>query len=351
MDLDADAILDLAAAHQGQSQAGFYKGDGADGRGDAGFTAGWTGSATNTPRWVAAGDVDGDRIPDLITANSGNGRVGIFIANGSNARGNGTYAAQATENFGSPWMAGLLDLNADRLLDLVVVDNGGGEIEVRPGQGTDGDPNGNFGSVSTTAVGSAPTRFAAGDLDADAIWDLAVANSSGNTVSILLGAGSGGQGTGGFTAGTPVSVGTEPVHPLLVDLNNDGILDLVAANRGSNNISVCLGQGNNGRGNGNFAAASNITVGSGPEMVAFGDFNADFIPDLATANGGSGSVSILLGNGNGTFQAPASVSVGGTPAAIVAGHLDWDGRVDLAVSDTGNDQITILRGTGVCTTP
>jgi hypothetical protein len=351
MDLDADAILDLAAVHQGQNQAGFYKGDGAGGRGDAGFTAGWTGSATNVPRWVAAGDVDGDRIPDLATANSGNGRVGVFIGNGSDARGNGTYAAQVTHNFGNPYMVELLDLNADRLLDLLVVDNGGGEIEVRLGQGTDGDPNGNFGSVSTTAVGNAPTRFAFGDVDADAIWDLAVANSQSNTVSILLGQGSGGQGTGGFSAGTPVSVGTQPVHPLLVDLNNDGILDLVTANRGSNNISICLGQGSNGRGNGNFGSANNIAVGSGPEMVASGDFNSDGIPDLVTANGGAGSVSILLGNGNGTFQAPSSVSVGGTPAAVVVGHFDWDGRVDLAVSDPANDRITILRGGGICTTP
>jgi hypothetical protein len=217
---------------------------------------------------------------------------------------------------------------------------------VRLGEGTDGNPNGNFGSVSSAAVGSAPTRFAAGDVDGDAVWDLAVANSQGNNVSILLG-----LGTGGFTAGTPVSVGTEPVHPLLVDLNGDGVLDLMTANRGSNNISVCMGQGSNGRGNGNFGAANHIAVGSGPEMVAWGDFNADFIPDLATANGGAGAVSILLGNGNGTFQAPSSISVGGSPAALVVGHFDWDGRIDLAVSDTTNDQITILRGTGVCTTP
>jgi VCBS repeat protein len=350
-DLDADAILDLAAVHQGQSQVGFYKGSGADGRGDAGFSAGWTGSNANTPQWVSAGDVDGDRIPDLLTANSGNERVGVFIGNGGDARGNGTYASQVTHNFGRPYMVGLLDLNADQLLDMLVVDNNGNEIEVRLGEGVDGHPSGDFGSVTRTAVGNAPTRSAFGDVDADSIWDLAVANSQDNTISILLGQGSAGQGNGGFTVGTPVPVGTEPLHPLLVDLNHDGILDLVTANRGSNNISVCLGLGSNGRGNGTFAAANNILVGTGPEMVAAGDFNSDTIPDLASANGGDGSVSILLGNGNGTFQAPSSVIVGGTPAAIVVGHFDWDGRVDLAVSDTGNDQITILRGVGICTTP
>ncbi len=345
-DLDADAILDLAAVHSGNNRLGFYRGGGADGRGDAGFTAGWSGAANSVPLWVACGDVDGDRIPDLVTANSGNGRVGVFIADGSDARGSGTYASQATHTFGSPHMVELLDLNADRLLDLVVVDNNGGEIEVRLGQGADGVPDGDFGSVSTAAVGNAPTRFAFGDLDGDSVWDLAVVNSQDDNVSILLG-----QGTGGFTASTPVAVGAEPVHPLLVDLDNDGILDLVTANRGSNSISICLGQGSSGRGDGSFGAASSIIVGAGPEMVASGDFNSDFIPDLAAANGGDGTVSILLGDGDGTFQSPAGVSVGGTPAAVVAGHFDWDRRVDLAVSDTANDRIVILRGGGVCTTP
>ncbi|MBW1808752.1 MAG: VCBS repeat-containing protein [Deltaproteobacteria bacterium] len=350
-DLDADAILDLAAVHQGQNQVGFYQGSGANGRGDADFSAGWTGSTSNIPRWVAVGDVDGDRIPDLLTANTGNERVSVFIGNGSDAQGSGSYASQVTHNFGRPYMVQLLDLNADRLLDMLVVDNNGDEIEMRLGLGSNGDPDGNFGSVSRTAVGDEPTRFAFGDVDADAIWDMAVTNSQDNTVSILLGQGSSGQGTGGFSAGTQVEVGTEPTHPLLVDLNNDGIEDLVTANRGSNNISVCLGQGSNGRGNGTFGSADNIAVGAGPEMVAAGDFNSDTIVDLATANGGAGSVSILLGNGDGTFQAPSSVIVGGTPAAVVVGHFDWDGRLDLAVSDTANNQITILRGVGVCTTP
>src|SRR6266542_4182461 len=42
-------------------------------------------------------------------------------------------------------------------------------------------------------------------------------------------------------------------------------------------------------------------AGSYPHSVAIGDLNRDGRADVAIANAGSGSVSVLLGNGDGTF--------------------------------------------------
>ena len=76
-------------------------------------------------------------------------------------------------------------------------------------------------------------------------------------------------------------------------------------------------------------------VGSGhwPRIVA-GDFTGDGHLDLAVANGGSDTVSVLLGNGDGTFQPQVTYAVGGRAAdSIVAGDFRGDGRLDLAVAD------------------
>src|SRR5215475_12681022 len=48
--------------------------------------------------------------------------------------------------------------------------------------------------------------------------------------------------------------------------------------------------------------AASYPAGTRPDAVVTADFNNDGHLDLATANGGGGTVSVLLGNPNGTFQ-------------------------------------------------
>jgi hypothetical protein len=136
-----------------------------------------------------------------------------------------------------------------------------------------------------------------GDFNGDGNQDLAVANEYSNSVSVLLG-----NGSGGFTAatGSPYSTGSYPVSLAVGDFNGDGIQDLAVANEYSNSISVLLGNGSGG-----FTAAtgSPFSVGSDPLSVAVGDFNGDGIQDLAVANVYGYNVTILLGNGSGGFTA------------------------------------------------
>jgi hypothetical protein len=63
------------------------------------------------------------------------------------------------------------------------------------------------------------------------------------------------------------------------------------------------------------------------------DFNGDGFPDVAVANGGSGTVSILLGNGDGTFQGAQNYGAGPSPASIATGDFNGDGFPDLAVAN------------------
>jgi hypothetical protein len=74
-------------------------------------------------------------------------------------------------------------------------------------------------------------------------------------------------------------------------LSGDGKLDLAAANAGSNSVSVLLGNGD-----GSFpAAAPSFGAGRDPYSVA-GDFNRDGALDLAAANLLSDNVSVLINN-------------------------------------------------------
>jgi hypothetical protein len=87
-------------------------------------------------------------------------------------------------------------------------------------------------------------------------------------------------------------------------------------------------------------------VGALPIWIVAGDFNGDGHLDLATANIGDNTVSVLLGNGDGTFQPPVTDPVGSGAGHIAAGDFNGDGRIDLAVSNLGSNTLSVLLGNG-----
>ena len=67
------------------------------------------------------------------------------------------------------------------------------------------------------------------------------------------------------------------------------------------------------RGDGSFQAKRDYRDRTQPSSVAIGDLNGDGKPDLATANLGANSVSVLLNNGDGSFAAKHDYATGRGP--------------------------------------
>src|SRR6185436_15329399 len=95
-----------------------------------------------------------------------------------------------------------------------------------------------FASAPAYAVGRSPVAVVIGDFNRDGKSDLAVANNSAFTISILFG-----KGDGKFTAGGIYDAGMSPQSIAAGDVNGDGKLDLATANSFSNDVSVLLGSG------------------------------------------------------------------------------------------------------------
>ena len=136
--------------------------------------------------------------------------------------------------------------------------------------------------------------------------------------------------------------GPAPYGVAVGDVNGDGRPDLAAANWGASTVSVLLGDGHDG-----FGAPTSFATGGAPYSVAMGDLNGDGKTDLVVVNDISNSVSILLGNGSGGFATRTDYSTGSTPYAVAIGDVSGDGKVDLAVANSGANTITVLRGTGL----
>lgn len=117
---------------------------------------------------------------------------------------------------------------------------------------------------------------------------------------------------------------------VVADFNHDGRLDVAALeledSRFTGTVLINLGVPNE-------LFSASYPVGLAADEMLTADFNHDGNLDLAVANAGTNTVSILLGNGDGTFRPANDVVIGGHPKAIAAADFTRDGFADLAVID------------------
>jgi sugar lactone lactonase YvrE len=291
--------------------------------------------------FVAVGDFNGDGIPDIAVLTEGSpGSVTILLGNGD---GTFTEKSTVTAGFGSRFIA-VGDFNGDGIPDLAVVNvcNGNDSCSIGTVSIFLGNGDGTFTQAagSPVTVGIQPVAAAVGDFNGDGIPDLAVVNSQNGNVTILLG-----NGKGGFApaANSSVTVGNYPTSVAVADFNGDGIQDLAVANQGSSSISILLGKGD-----GTFRSQIPISVDYSPSSITAADFNGDGIPDIAVIieEYPTSVVEILLGNGDGTFKTAATPSTGDGSSSVKVADFNSDGIPDLAVVNESGGNVTILLGNG-----
>ncbi len=200
-----------------------------------------------------------------------------------------------------------------------------------------------LGDASTGLISPGAVELA--DLNNNGILDLIVANGGSNNVLVYPGLGNGAfepalnGGHGFFT-------GTNPVGITVADLTGDGRPDLIIANEGSNDVSILL---NVQVGNSfTFEQGPRLQAGLGPVATVVADVLGDGVPDLVIANSVSNSVWLLQGLGNGFFndQSPMIFPVGTNPSAVFAGRFTTGLGQDLVTVNSGSNSVTLISGLG-----
>jgi hypothetical protein len=332
-DFDHDGILDLAVSHE-VSNLGIQFGQGALGAGNGHFGAATTYSM-GTPRDVAFADFNGDGNLDLAITSS----VGVSIRLGN---AGGTFGAETVYFVGNPGPIVAGDFNEDGFIDLVV---GGGmsPYAIAP---MIGHGDGTFAAPGNDPIVAIPKRFAVGDFNADGRTDLALL-AGGNAVVIMLGAGTGTRGNGGFLQSTFYVVGTTRYEIVTGDFNGDGRTDLAFPENGGV-ISVMLGQGTGSVGDGTFAAPVKYPVGTLPNSLGVADLNGDGIADLAVSLTVD-SVAVMTGGGaagvgNGSFQFASRFATRKNALALRIGDFYGDGQADVLVASADSSTLQVFPG-------
>ncbi|HEY2955947.1 MAG TPA: VCBS repeat-containing protein [Candidatus Eisenbacteria bacterium] len=349
-DFNEDGILDLVSANYNAGNVTVFLGLGSAGVGNGTFAPGVNYPTGQNPRSIATGDFNEDGITDLAVPLMDPGQVAILLGGGSGGVGNGTFSAPVTYPCGpeSRFVA-TGDFNEDGITDLAVTNSAADRVAIMLGQGSGGVGNGTFGAPTGYATGYYPWGVEPGDYDGDGITDLVVTNALGGTVVILKGQGTGGVGNGSFVLTATYPAPTWPEFIAKGDFNEDGITDLAIVSHNDVTLTIFLGQGTGGVGNGTFAPQPGYPAGDGAADLVVADFDHDGILDIAHCNVSYGRVSLRLGLGaagvgDGTFGPRYEVQVGAGAVGMASGDFNEDGFLDLATANALGNNITVLFG-------
>jgi hypothetical protein len=254
------------------------------------------------------------------------------------------------------------DLNGDGLDDLVVAYSLDNQVQVAFQQ-----PDGTFSAPLTLSTAQAPSdivlKDAAGkglDVNGDGLPDIVVSNQATGDVTVLLNDKShsfttserfrAGTGLYGLDPATSTVATLEQSASLAAgDFTSGGHNDLVVVNRGAHSFSVLPGDGSGGFGDPSAdlttSTSDGLAVNNQPGPVVAGDFNSDGNLDLAILMEDSAQVWVYTGDGHGHFTHTFSVAAGSLPTGLSAVRNAQTGLLDLLVGDQFGD-ILRLRGQG-----
>jgi len=326
-DLNLDGSQDLVVANDSSNTVSVLLG-----AGNGTFGAKTDFTVAFNPLSVAIGNLNNDAFPDLVVgADSFSNSVWTMLGTGTGSFG----SPVSTPVSGPAWSVAIGNFNGDNFQDVVLATLGSA-VTTLNGTGT-----GTFTGGTNITTGNGARFVAVGDLNVDDMPDLAVANSGASTVSAVMNNGRLASPTQfGTATNTSTGIASSPTGVAIGDLNGDAFLDLVTANGPTNTVSILLGDGS-----GVFNVRNNFAAGNGPNSVAIADVDGDGINDLAVTNLNASGVSVLKGDGDGSFGAPSLLSTGSNPFSVVASDLNGDGAPDLAVTNTSPSTVSVLLNT------
>jgi hypothetical protein len=239
-DFDGDGKLDLAIAHGSNPFMSVLRNNSSGGsisfqpKVDFALTGG------QSSTFVNSSDLDGDGKLDIAVANYALNTISVFrnTATAGTLDGSSFAAKVDFTTGGGPFSLAIGDLDGDSKPDLAVANySGNNDISVLRNTSTSGSIS--FATKVDFAIGVSPIAVNIGDIDGDAKLDLITSNYSANKISILRNiATSGSIATNSFATKVDYFTSTGPRFVCVGDLDGDGKPDLAVANETDNSVSV-----------------------------------------------------------------------------------------------------------------
>ena len=283
-DFDGDTNLDVAVTNRLAGNVALFLGNGAGSLGTPTFF-----KTPSTPFAVATDDLNGDTFADLVVTLPGIHAVAVLLGNGA-----GGFAAPVATKVGGkePRDVVIGDFNADTKPDVATSNYASANVSFLQGNGAGG-----FAAPTLFGVGLRPTALAVGDMNNDGSLDLGVSHLVSRFVSVLFGNGAVAPATQ-FLPQLRVALPAfhAPNSIAIADFNGDGIADIGLGNSISTTFTILLGTGL-----GKFTQPYEFDLGRFPKSpktngIAIADLNNDGLLDVIATSPNTDDLRVLLRN-------------------------------------------------------
>ena len=330
-DIDGDGLPDMAAANGNTNLVSVFRNTSSIG-GAVSFATHVDFATGNAPQGIAIGDLDGDGKPDLAVANNNDNTLSLL--RNTSSPGTVSFGTQQVVNSGSgAYDLVISDLDGDGKPDLAVDDESGGAVSVHKNISTVGtiavNPNVDY------ATGNVPFAITTADYDGDGRPDLATANNTDATISVLRNKGSNEPAINSFSP----TIGPAGTVVTITGVNLSGITGVSFGDTAATSftlvspttITATVGGG----------ATGNVTVTSTTagtmSLPGYTYGTPPSITSISPDSGATGATILLSGTG---FTGTSILTFGGTPASSFTVLTDSTISAVVGVGSTGRVAIT-----------